>query len=172
MTEKDMAKHPWHLLIIATLTLVISACDNAAPVSAAEAQINDKFNAFVKVANGESSITFGSLPEAFYHYRHEVVPQLATGKPLDKYYVVNPAILSAISSGLAKGVSLPGELPQLERAAQQYKTSIDRMIPLSKRLYDYSQQQAYIKDGGKLARRSNEHTALTLPRCWRRGIAF
>ena len=158
-----MATHPWRLLISATLALFITACDKPfetakntdSPVSAFQSQINDKFSAFVKAANSESSINSRFLPEALYQYQQETEPQLYAKSTLTSYAVINPAILRTVSEWLAKGLSLPGELPQLEQAAQSYKASLDALIPLSETLYAYRQDKGWLKDNGDLARRSN-----------------
>ncbi|GLR08551.1 hypothetical protein COO59_19105 [Mixta theicola] len=156
-----MANNPWRLLITATLALFITACDqpvnnvkNTAATSA-QTQINDKYAAFIKAANSESSVNFYSLPEAFYHYQRETEPQLTANVALTSYVVMNPVIFRTINEWLAKGLSLPGALPQLDSAAQAYQASIDKLLPLSDKLYAYRQSKGWLKDKGELARRSN-----------------
>lgn len=156
-----MANNPWRLLITALLALFITSCDkssdgdinSASPVSAAQTQINDKLNAFTKAANSEASINTYSLPDAFYKYRREVEPQLTS--TLTAYSVVNPGIFRKVSEQLNQGLSLPGELPQLDEAARQYQASLDKMLPLSETLYAYSQSKGWRNDNGALARNSN-----------------
>lgn len=159
-----MAKDtPWRLLMAAALALMITACDkttdSANPSSSAAhdigTAIDDKFAAFIRAANSESSMTYHSLPEAFYHYQRDVAPFIATGKTLERYSVVNPAMLHTLSDGLAKALSMPGALPPLDNAAQQYKASLDKLIPLSEALYDYAQNKTWLSDSGDLARRSH-----------------
>lgn len=159
-----MAKDsPWRLLIAAALALTITACDKTSdtvntPSSASHGvgtAIDDKFAAFIRAANSESSMTYHSLPEAFYHYQRDVASFMTTGQAPERYSVVNPAMLRAISDALANALNMPGALPPLDNAAQQYKASLDKMIPLSEALYDYAQNKTWLSDSGDLARRSH-----------------
>lgn len=156
-----MTTHPWRLLIILMLALFISACDpsadnsKGAEKSAAQSQIDDKFAAFVKAANSESNVNFYSLPEAFFHYQRETRPELAGNKPLTAYVVMPPNIFRTINEWLDKGLNLPGALPQLDSAARAYQASINKLLPLSEKLYAYQQEKGWLTDGGKLARRSD-----------------
>lgn len=158
-----MANNPWRLLITATLAFFITACDKPsdtannsdASVSSTQTQINDKFTAFIKAANSESSVTFRILPEALYQYQRETEPQLKSTQALSSYSVINPVVLHTVSEWLAKGLSLPGPIPQLDQAAQAYKATIDALLPLSETLYAYQQNKGWLNDNGELARRSN-----------------
>ncbi|MGD8108790.1 DUF3829 domain-containing protein [Pantoea sp. FN0302] len=156
-----MANNPWRLLITITLALFISACDQSSDnpqnsaASAAQTQINDKFTAFIKAANSENSVNFYSLPEALYHYQQESKPQLTANVPLTAYTVINPSIFHNINEWLDKGLSLPGPLPQLDSAAQAYQASINKLLPLSEKLYDYQKNKGWLTDNGELARRSD-----------------
>lgn len=156
-----MANNPWRLLITLILAFFITACDQSSNnatgsgASAAQSQINDKLTAFIKAANSESSVNFYSLPEAFYHYQRETEPQLTAGKTLTSYAVINPSIFHTINEWLAKGLSLPGALPQLDNAARAYQASIDKLLPLSEKLYAYQQNKGWLTDGGELALRSD-----------------
>jgi hypothetical protein len=156
-----MANNPWRLLITALLAFFITSCDkssdsdktSATPVSAAQAQVNEKFAVFIKAANSEYSIDSYSLPEAFYKYQREVEPQLRAS--LTSYSVVNPAIFRTVSDLLSTGLVLPGELPPLDEAARRYKASLDKILPVSETLYAYSQKKGWLNDNGALARGSN-----------------
>ena len=156
-----MVTYPWRLLITLMLAFFINACDQSADnakgaeKSAALSQIDDKFSAFVKAANSESNVNFYSLPEAFFHYQRETRPELTGNKPLTSYLIMPPAIFRTINAWLDKGLNLPGPLPQLDSAAQAYQASINKLLPLSEKLYAYQQEKGWLMDGGKLARRSD-----------------
>jgi len=132
------------LLLLCSLLLTLAACKDKqasappAPVLSAEEQSDAKYSAYQRSADE----FFGDFASR-YRQVHAMLQQ--DYDFTDFYYFSDD--LQSLQNHLQAALAMPGE-HTLDKPALDYLNSINALLPLDKKLTDYSNNKGWLKDGG------------------------
>jgi len=132
------------LLLLCSILLTNVACKDKrsstrpAVASSAEEQAQAKYNAYQRSA----AEFFGDFASR-YRQVHRMLQQ---GYDFTDFYYFSDD-LQKLQSNLQKALALPGDYV-LDNKAQDYLNAINALLPMDKKLSDYSNQKSWLKDGG------------------------
>ncbi|SER31519.1 Protein of unknown function [Faunimonas pinastri] len=163
------------LMLLGTSTFV-AGCDDqnkkepsqaSAKITSSQAEI-EKYNDYIGVAN---DLTRG-FREALDSYRERIVPKLATAKPLNEYYVEQDNRIDRLASELKDALALAAPIPEIDAAAQSFRSALEQLSPISHELSNYADSKGYLADKGDKARARNADYLAALTETAQQEAAF